>query len=298
MNAPARTTPEARAATQYVEAADGTRLAYAARGEGPVLIFTNGLATSSFYWRLVLPHFERRARIVTWDLKGHGDSGPARSLARTTVADSADDLRRVLDAVGAERAVLLGFSFGCQIVLEAWRHFPERIAAIVPILGTYGHPFRTLVNPRVGPLFFEVFRRIPARVAGTALGLAGRSASLPGSFRTSQRLGLVGDRLDFEDMRPFYEHIRRVHGPTWKSMGVAAEAHSAADLLPHIRCPVLVVSGGKDAFTPPGAAHFMAERIPGAEELHLADASHTGLLEYPGLIGGRIAEFLGSRGLL
>ena len=98
MNAPAPTRPTTPPTTSTVDAADGTRLAYAARGEGPVLIFTNGLATSSFYWRRVLPHFERRARIVTWDLKGHGDSGPARSLASTTVADSADDLRRVLDA--------------------------------------------------------------------------------------------------------------------------------------------------------------------------------------------------------
>lgn len=282
----------------HVEAADGTPIAYEARGEGTTLVFTNGLATSSFYWRRVLPQFERRARLVTWDLKGHGASGPARSLEHTTVAHSADDLRRVLDAVGAERAVLLGFSFGCQIVLEAYRHFPERIAAIVPILGTYGHPFRTLVHPKVGPLFFRVFRGIPSSVAGVALGLAGRSAALPGSFRTSQRLGLVGAQLEREDMLPFYEHIRRVHGPTWRAMGIAAEAHTAADLLPRIHCPVLVVSGGKDAFTPPGAAHFMAERIPGAEELHLPDASHTGLLEYPQQIGGRIGQFLAARGLL
>jgi len=289
-------TPHPRAA--FAEAADGTPIAYEVRGEGPVLVFTNGLATSSFYWRRVLPQLEGRARLVTWDLKGHGGSGPARSLEHTTVAHSADDLRRVLDAVGAERAVLFGFSFGCQIVLEAYRHFPERIAALVPILGTYGHPFRTLVDPRVGPLFFSVFRRVPPRVAGAALRFARRSASLPGSFRTSQRLGLVGERLSAEDMAPFYEHIGRVHAPTWKAMGIAAEAHTAADLLPHIRCPVLVVSGGKDAFTPPGAAHFMAERIPGAEELHIPEASHTGLLEFPDEIGARIQEFLRARGLL
>jgi pimeloyl-ACP methyl ester carboxylesterase len=53
----------------FVPALDGTPIAYEARGDrGPVLVFTNGLATSSFYWRRVLPHFERRARTVTWDL--------------------------------------------------------------------------------------------------------------------------------------------------------------------------------------------------------------------------------------
>lgn len=282
----------------FVEAADGTPIAFQVRGEGPALVFTNGLATSSFYWRRLIPRLEGRARCVTWDLKGHGDSGPARALERTTVPDSADDLRRILDAVGASRAVLFGFSFGCQIVLEAYRHFPERIAAIVPILGTYGHPFRTFVSPRVGPLFFGVFRRLPVGLTAAALRFAGRSARLPGSFAASQRLGLVGEGLTFDDMAPFYDHIGKVHGPTYKAMGIAAEAHSAEDLLPHIRCPVLVVSGGKDAFTPPGAARLMAERIPGAEAFHLPDASHTGLLEHPDAIGGRIEAFLERHHLL
>ena len=43
------------------------------------------------------------------------------------------------------------------------------IAAIVPILGTYGRPFSTLVHPRLGPLFFEVFRRMPPTAARAAL---------------------------------------------------------------------------------------------------------------------------------
>jgi pimeloyl-ACP methyl ester carboxylesterase len=276
----------------FVDAADGTPIAFETRGNGPTFVFTNGLATSSFYWRRLLPRLEDRARLVTWDLKGHGGSGPARALQRTTVADSADDLRRVLDAVGADRAVLFGFSFGCQIVLEAWRHFPDRIAAIVPVLGTYGRPFSTLVSPRVGPLFFGLFRRMPAAVATAALRFAGRSASLPGSFATSQRLGFVGATLTAEDMAPFYEHIGRVHGPTYHAMAIHAQDHTAEDLLPQIRCPVLVVSGGKDAFTPPGAARFMAERIPRAESLHLPEATHTGLLEHPDEIAARLEAFL------
>lgn len=282
-----------------VAAVDGTPIAYRTTGAAePTLIFTNGLATSSFYWRRVIPQLAGRARCITWDLKGHGESGPARSLEHVTVPDSADDLRRILDDAGVERAVLVGFSFGCQIVLEAWRHFPERIAAIIPILGTYGHPFRTLVHPRVGPLFFEVFRRMPPRAASAALRFAGRSASWPGSFATSQRLGFVGQKLTEHDMRPFYEHIQRVDAPTWLAMGIAAESHTTEDLLPSIRCPVLVISGGKDAFTPAGAGRFIARNVPGAEELHLPNASHTGLLELPGLITSRMAHFLEAQGIL
>ncbi|MBI2893942.1 MAG: alpha/beta hydrolase [Deltaproteobacteria bacterium] len=282
----------------YVTARDGSRVAYEARGSGPCLVFTNGLATSSFYWRRLLPRFERRARLVTWDLKGHGRSEPARSPAATTVADSVDDLERIMDAVGAEKAVLLGFSFGCQIVLDAWRYLPERIAALIPILGTHGHPFRTLVHPRVGPLVHHMIRWIPDWLASLLLDLAGRSADLPGAFATSRRLGLLGPGLTLDDMRPFYDHIRRVDGPTWRAMALNAEAHSAEDLFAEITCPVLVVGGGRDAFTPPGASREMARRIRGAEELFLPDATHTGLLELPDVIGDRIACFLEAHRIL
>lgn len=284
--------------TRYLAARDGTRIAYTDRGQGPALVFTSGFTASDFYWRRLLRRFEGRARLVTWDLKGHGRSGPARRLDAVGVPDSADDLRRVLDACQVERAVLVAFSLGCQVILEAWRQFPDRIAGLVPILGTFERPFDHLLHPAIGPRLFRVFERVGPRVGGAALKAGWLNARMPGSFRINQRLGLIGARVQLEDMLPFFAHMRRIHGPTWAHMGIAAQRHSARDLLPTITAPTLVVAGGRDTFTPVHLSEHMAATIPGAELLHLPDATHTGLLEFPEEIGARFDAFLARHGLL
>lgn len=285
---------------RHLEARDGTRIAYArrpGRAARTALVFTNGFTASSFYWRHLVERFEGLVPIVTWDLKGHGDSGRAVDLDAVTVEDSVDDLRRVLDACEVDRAVLFAFSLGCQVILEAWRHIPERIAGLLPILGTYERPFDNLFPP-LGPHLFKLFRRVGPRVGGALLKAGSVQARMPGSFKAAQSLRLVGPRVRRSDMQPFYRHMARIHGPTWAQMGIAAQRHSAEDLLPSITAPTLVVAGGKDTFTPRHLSERMVASIPGAELLFLPDGTHTGLFEYPDEIGARVEAFLSRHALL
>ncbi len=284
--------------TNTLSARDGTLIAYTTRGQGPALVFTNGFTASDFYWKHLLDRFEGEAQLVTWDLKGHGRSEPARDLSAVTVEDSADDLRRVLDACGIERAVLFAFSLGCQVILEAWRHMPDRIAGLVPILGTFERPFDHFLHPLVGPRVFGVFRRVAPRVGGALLKAGWFQSRLPLSFRLNRLLGLIGRRVPRADMEAFFAHMRVIHGLTWAHMGIAAQAHSASDVLPTITAPTLVVAGGKDTFTPLHLSRCMVDAIPDAELLYFPDATHTGLFEYPEEISARVALFLRQRGLL
>jgi pimeloyl-ACP methyl ester carboxylesterase len=280
-------------------ASDATPLHFEViEGPGPNLVFTNGYATSSFYWRHVLEHLKGRARLITWDLRGHGKSGPARDLDNLTIAACADDLARVMDAAGADQAALLGFSFGCQVTLEAWRHFPQRIRAIIPILGTFEHPFNHVISPLIGPVLFQVFKRAAPRLGSHILALVGATAHTPIGYLVARKTGQVEPSVPFEHMQPFFEHFRDLDGPTWAALGIAAQAHSARDLLPTITVPTLVIGGGKDDWTPPAMSHHMHQAIPGAELLFLPDAGHTGLLGHAHKILPAIDDFLTRHALL
>lgn len=68
--------------------------------------------------------------------------------------------------------------------------------------------------------------------------------------------------------------------------------HDAADLLPAIRCPVLVVGGCDDTLTPPAAAQDMADRTPGATLVLLPDTSHFGVIEHGPALWSAIDELL------
>ncbi|MEZ4459847.1 MAG: alpha/beta hydrolase [bacterium] len=274
----------------FILSADGTSIAWESHGDGFPVVFTNGLATSHSYWALLRADLHDY-RTILWDLKGHGRSGPAKNLDRCSIPDAADDLRRVMDAAGIDRAVLAGFSLGCQIILEAWRLMPDRIAGLVPALGTYGRPFDTLLHPTVGRAAFRAFQAA-APFAQHTMEFAYHSMRTPWAHAVNQATGMVGRDLDRRLMEPFYAHFADVDGASWAQMGIFAQQHTTWDVLPTISVPTLIIAGGKDALTPAHLSREMHDRIPGSKLLFLPKATHAGLLEYPVEINREVRTFL------
>jgi pimeloyl-ACP methyl ester carboxylesterase len=284
---------------RHVSAADGAQLAYRISGpeDAPALLFSNGYATTAFYWRHVLDHYQHRARLISWDLPGHGDSEPCRDLSTLTIARCAQDIGRILDHAGVERATLLGFSFGCQVTLEAWRHLPSRINALIPVLGTFEHPFHHAFSP-FGPLLFQLFKRLAKPLSKPGLGLVAAASEHPMSFILARAVGQVEPGIPYEHFKPFFTHFQQLDPHTWASLGVAAQAHSARDLLPTIHVPSLIISGGKDEWTPAHVSQHMHQAIPGAKHLHIPTAGHTGLLGHAHIILPRLDAFLDAHSLV
>jgi pimeloyl-ACP methyl ester carboxylesterase len=284
--------------TQFVSARDGTQIAYRSRGEGRALVFVNGYTTSEFYWIPMMERHLPEARYITWDLKGHGDSGPARDLAQCTIQDSVDDMRRVMDAAGIEKATILGFSLGCQVTFEAWRQMPDRIEALVPILGTYGQPYDHVVHPLVGRSIYKALSALGPRVGDILLKAGYIGTKLPFTHTANRLSGLFDRKLSRKDMKPFYDHFAKIDGRTWVSIGLAAQGHSAADLFDTIDIPVLIIAGGRDVFTPAHLSQQMERLIPGATLVTIPEATHAGLLEVPDKIGPAITSFLHKNNLV
>lgn len=279
-------------------AADGTPLAFAAGGpeSGRAIICANGLGVSTFFWDYVGERFATDHQVIVWDYRGHGASGKPRHVDGITMAMIADDMARVLDAVGVERAVVLGHSLGCQTIFEFYRHFPDRVIGIVPILGSFGRPADTFLDPRIGPIVYElvygVTRKIPEFLNLAAqVGLRSRLA-----WPFARMTGLVHpDLCRKEDMDPYMEHLSQLDLRVFVEFAKAAQEHDASDLLADIKCPVLVVAGERDLFTPRHLSLEMAQRIPTSELLEIPRGSHAALIEQPELINLRLEKFLENR---
>ncbi|GAA2414402.1 alpha/beta hydrolase [Actinomadura vinacea] len=108
-------------------------------GDAPVVVFVHGLVVdnlSSFYYTLAGPVAAAGVRAVLYDLRGHGLSG--RTPTGYGVADQADDLFAVLDALGHRGPVhLVANSFGGVIALNAALARPGRVAGLV-LVEAYG----------------------------------------------------------------------------------------------------------------------------------------------------------------
>ena len=88
----------------------------------------NGAALT--HWSETLAHLRARRRAVAFDLRGNGESQPVRE-ARFEVADVANDVGAVADALGLTRFVLAGHSFGGSVVEAYAAAHPERIAGLL-----------------------------------------------------------------------------------------------------------------------------------------------------------------------
>lgn len=110
--------------------ADGVSIAYQVQGQGePAVVLVHGWALDHHVWDGQTPALERRHRVVTLDLAGHGGSGGERSA--WTMAAFGEDVKAVVEAVGAKQVVLVGHSMGGPVVLEAARRMPDHVKGIV-----------------------------------------------------------------------------------------------------------------------------------------------------------------------
>src|ERR1700676_2649827 len=125
--------------THYALSGD-VNIAYQTMGDGPVdLILVPGVVSHvEFLHELPgVTAFLRRlstfARVVTFDKRGQGLSD--RMSGAPSLEQRTDDVRAIMDAIGSQRAILLGFSEGCAMSTLFAATYPQRVSHLVLIGG-------------------------------------------------------------------------------------------------------------------------------------------------------------------
>jgi pimeloyl-ACP methyl ester carboxylesterase len=137
--------------TPYRVLASGVRLRLVDRGpvDGPAVLMLHGYTDSSFSFSRVLPLMPPHLRVIVPDQRGHGDSD--RPATGYTVDDFATDALQLLDALGIDRATIVGHSMGSFVARRIAERAPARVTRLV-LIGTGLTP-RT---PAVAELFEAV----------------------------------------------------------------------------------------------------------------------------------------------
>ena len=248
---------------------DGVNLYYELHGEGPPLLLTHGYSATSAMWKGQIKAFSKRFKLILWDMRGHGRSDypadPAAYSEEATVADMA----ALLDAVGAERAIIGGLSLGGYMSLAFHRAHPGRTRALL-IIDT-------------GP----GYRKDAARDEWNA-----RAEKTAQGFERDGLASLSGGSAE----RRIAEH-RDAKGLARAARGMLAQRDARViDSLPTIAVPSLVVVGAND--TPfLAASDYMAAKIPGAKKAVIPDAGHAANIDQPEAFNTAVSGFLEEAGL-
>lgn len=110
---------------------NGIGFAYDDEGSGsPAIVWVHGGTTNRAYWhRCQLPAFTPAHRCVAVDLRGHGESGTPPGP--WSLADFASDVAALIDALGLDRPIVVGHSFGCAVGLQLAADHPFSLRALV-----------------------------------------------------------------------------------------------------------------------------------------------------------------------
>jgi pimeloyl-ACP methyl ester carboxylesterase len=269
--------------------ANGQELYYEVHGDGPPLVLVMGIGYDSSLWTLAqVPTLSTQFQVVIVDNRDAGRSSQA--MHPYTIADMADDLAGLLDALAIQRSHLLGLSMGGMIAQEFALRHADRVDRLV-ISGSGAAPARSAVDP------VRIWSWVKAHDAsGEVFG----GQQLTALFST----GFLRNHKAVQDTTALLASNPYPMSP--EAYGRQADAYlryDAVDRLSAITAPTLVVVGEQDLLTPPWVAREVADAIPGArfEVIRGDGSSHVVPIERPDEFNRVVSSFLlekHSQGLL
>lgn len=104
---------------------NGTGIAYDDRGEGEVLVLLHGFCGSSAYFERITPELSKNYRVITPDLRGHGQSDAP--LGAYTIEQMADDIAGLMESLGVNQYTLIGHSLGGYVTLSLVQRYASQL---------------------------------------------------------------------------------------------------------------------------------------------------------------------------
>jgi DNA-binding SARP family transcriptional activator/pimeloyl-ACP methyl ester carboxylesterase len=249
---------------RYARTDDGVNIAYQVVGDGPLdLIVVPGYVSHLETWweawsgRLVrqLASF---SRVILFDKRGVGLSDRPPNV---DIEDWMEDTRAVLDAVGSERAAVLGVTAGGLIAILFASTYPERTRSLV-LYGGFARQLRDPTSYPIGLLPTDVDAHVEYTEArwGSGVGL---------------RLYCPSVSNDPVARELFGKYQRASASPGAASAYLRALARiDVRHALPLVRAPTLILHSARDRVIPVEMARYMAARIPDATLVELDSADH------------------------
>ena len=237
----------------------------------PVVVLSNSLGTDLGLWDPQLPVLTRHFRVLRYDPRGHGST--PWSDGALAIDDLARDLGALLDHVGVERASIVGVSLGGMTAMAFARLAPQRVDRLV----------LCCTSARLGPP--EAWHERAALVR------AGGMAAV--AERVLARWFTPGFAAAHPAVVERIAAMLRATDP--RAYAACCEAIAAMNLLPSLpslTAPALVIAAADDPATPPEHGAAIAEAIPGARLVVIANAAHLANVEQPDAVTAAILSHL------
>lgn len=221
-------------------------------GHGPTVILLHGFSLDRRMWDRQLHSLAERNRVITYDLRGFGQSSSA-----CPDVSHLDDLTAVLDSKGIGEAHMIGLSLGANVALAAAAYHPHRVSSLV------------LMSPGLASFEWDT-PRPPDEVMAHAHVHGVQAAK---EFWLAHPL--------FGSLHRFPEaatEVRRMitdfRGLQWQGQAIPQPLPDVTDRLHFIEAPTLIVNGDHDVDGYKRIGLLLADRIPTAHRVLMPGSGH------------------------
>lgn len=250
---------------------------YSVQGNGTPLILIHGIGAARDTWRFVLPILEQHFTVITYDLRGHGKSPNPGS--EFELEDLVNDLERVRERVGVEKAHFAGHSLGGMIGPAYARKHPERVLSL-------------------GLLSTAAFRTKEDRTKVTGVVDAMRRDGVPDILTTLTDRWFTGEFLnsngDIVERR--LKQVVATDPEVFLNVFRIYATFEMSGWLNEISQPCLVLTGENDGGCPPRLNQKIADALPNSELVVLEKYKHSLLLEAGREVAENLVRFITSNG--
>jgi pimeloyl-ACP methyl ester carboxylesterase/DNA-binding CsgD family transcriptional regulator len=260
-----------RQRVRYLKASDGTQLAWAESGSGPLLVKAANWLTHLEYelespvWKHWNQFFSGHTRFVRYDERGCGMSD--WHVGTLGVGQWTEDLESVIDAAQPQGPItLLGISQGATACISYAVRHPERVARMI-LYGAYAHGALRRGTPesRAAHRAMIELARVAWAKDNPTFRQVFTSRFIPGG--SQEQLQWFNDLC-----------LKSSVGDVAAQLFEARANVDIEELLPQVRTPTLVLHASKDEVTPLSEGRLLASGIAGAEFVELDSRNHV-LLE-------------------
>ncbi len=259
---------------------DGVRIRGEVRGPGgatEAVVLVHGLGFTRHKWGAQVEALIGAGyRVVTWDLRGFGESDlPA---APYSMEDVAADLEALRAHLGLGRFHLVGHSFGGMVALTYAVARPERLKSL-SLLSTAGHN---------GERASKLARAL------TLMSRVGAEEALSDPDTRAEVEAIVESVADI--IGPILKHLKRIAAkpdPARSFAWGATAGYSVRDRLGELTVPSLVMHGTKDELMPYVAGFLLAQALPGCTWESVEEGRHNLPLERSDEVNRSLLAFLG-----
>jgi len=255
---------------------------YEVHGEGPPLVLIHGGLVDHRMWQPQVEPFSNRYRVITYDMRGHGQTGGSERRMYS-VPLLAEDLRALLQQLQVSRPIVCGLSLGGIIAQAYAASYPADIAAVilcdtaVSATLTLGDKIQThLIAWSLAPSVRIMGAR---RFTDYAFGLAGLMRGETWFGQNAQAQAYVQEAMrtfDTTEMAKIYDLLVRFRTPA----------------LEKIKVPTLILNGEHESKSVFRHTKYLQERIPNAQVTTISGAGHLSNMENPEAFNEEVLRFL------